>query len=325
MIVTLKSDFDPRAVEQRLIAQGLWVTRLDGGDRHHFLVEPRSANVSRETLLAIEGVEAVAVSASRHPRADAHPACVDVAGVRIGAEPIVIAGPCGVESEAQIHRIAAQLAGLGVRLLRGGAFKPRSSPYAFQGHGSAALEWLSDAARAAGLGVVTEVLSPADAPLVARHADLVQIGSRNMQDFALLAAAAAERRPILLKRGRAATIEDWLLAAEHCLVHGAPAVVFCERGIVGFDRSTRNVLDLGAVALLSQVYHLPVIVDPSHAVGRRDLIPALSRAALAAGAAGVMIEVHDRPGEALSDGPQALLPDDLAALVASLELSERRA
>ena len=320
MIVTLKPDADAAIVQRELVAHGLWVTRFEGGGRAQFVIEPHSAALPDAALLAIAGVEAIARPAPPHPRVDAQAPEVRVGDVvvGVGAEPVVIAGPCGVESEERIHHIASRLATLGVRLLRGGAFKPRSSPYAFQGHGGRALAWLREAADAHGMGVVTEVMSPEQAPAVARHADLLQIGSRSMQSFPLLRAAAAEGKPILLKRGMAATVEEWLLAAEHCLVNGAPAVILCERGIRGFDASTRNLLDLGAVALLSQVHGLPVIVDPSHAVGRRDLVPALSRAALAAGAAGVMVETHDDPGAALSDGPQALPIDDLAGLVRSL-------
>ncbi len=320
MIVTLEPDADAPSVQRELVAHGLWVTRFDGPGRAQFLVEPHSATLPDAALLAIAGVAAVARPAPAHPRVDAHTERVRVGDVEIGrgAPAAVIAGPCSVESEAGIHAIAARLGALGVRLLRGGAFKPRTSPYAFQGHGELALGWLRDAADAHGMAVVTEVLSAEHAPVVARHADLLQIGSRNMQSFALLRAVAAEGKPVLLKRGMAATVEEWLLAAEHCLVSGAPAVILCERGIRGFDASTRNLLDLGAVALLGGVYGLPVIVDPSHAVGRRDLVPALSRAALAAGAAGVMIETHDDPGCALSDGPQALPPAEFATLVESL-------
>jgi 3-deoxy-7-phosphoheptulonate synthase len=226
-------------------------------------------------------------------------------------------GPCSVESPEQIDRLAHALSGLGVAFLRGGAFKPRTSPYGFQGHGAQALGWLRAAAHTHGMRVVTEALSEADVDTVAEHADLVQIGSRNMQDFALLRAVGQAGLPVLLKRAVSATIDEWLLAAEHLLVHGAAGVVLCERGIRGFDPSTRNVLDLGAVAVL-HARGVPVLVDPSHAAGRRDLVPPLARAALAAGAAGLMIEVHDAPGQALSDGPQALHPTDLAALLASM-------
>jgi 3-deoxy-7-phosphoheptulonate synthase len=177
---------------------------------------------------------------------------------------------------------------------------------------------LREAADRAGLGVVTEVLAPQDAERVARFADVLQVGSRNMQNFALLRAVGAQAKVVLLKRGMSATVDEWLLAAEHLLAAGAGGVIFCERGIRGFDPSTRNLIDLGSVALLSAVHGLAVMVDPSHAAGRRDLVPALSRAAVAAGACGLLIEVHDDPGRALSDGPQALLPDDLETLAREL-------
>ncbi|MEO6954067.1 MAG: 3-deoxy-7-phosphoheptulonate synthase, partial [Polyangia bacterium] len=198
--------------------------------------------------------------------------------------------------------------------LRGSAYKPRTSPYAFQGHGPPALAWLRAAADHHGLGVVTEVMTAEDAGRVAEVADLVQVGSRNMQNFSLLKAVGRQKRPVLLKRGMAASVEDWMLAAEYCLSEGATGVVFCERGVRGFDPSMRNLLDLGAVALLVHALGQPVIVDPSHAAGRRDLIPALGRAGLAAGAHGLMVETHHDPANALSDGPQALPPEELAAL-----------
>ncbi|NIP78196.1 MAG: 3-deoxy-7-phosphoheptulonate synthase [Gemmatimonadetes bacterium] len=315
MIVTLTAEAEPAAVRRALAGRGLWVRRLEAGGRVQFYVEPGSARVDAESLRGIAGVAAVAEEPTRHPRVDAQPGVVEVGGVSVGSgAPVLMAGPCSVESEAQIHEVAGHLAALGVTFLRGGAFKTRTSPYSFQGHGEPALTWLREAADASGLNVVTEVLSPERVPLLAPMTDLIQIGSRNMQNSALLEAAAAEEKPILLKRGMAATIEEWLLAGEHCLVHGAPAVVFCERGIRSFDSSTRNLLDLGAVALLARVHGLPVIVDPSHATGRRDLLLPLSRAAVAAGAAGVMVETHPDPGSALSDGSQALPLEAFAEL-----------
>lgn len=316
----LEHGADPARVRRELVEHGLWVVRLEGGPTPQFLVEPQSAASARESLLGIAGVAAIATPRSPHPLVDAQPAVVRIGATHFGAgaPPVFMAGPCSVESKEQIRAMAARLAALGVRFLRGGAFKPRTSPYAFQGHGEAALEWMRAAADEHGLAVVTEVLDPRDVPRVAGAADLLQIGSRNMQNTALLSAAAAAHKPVLVKRGMAATIDEWLLAGEYCLLHGASSVVFCERGIRGFDSSTRNLLDLGAVALLSQVLGLQVIVDPSHAVGRRDLVPALSRAAIAAGAAGLMLETHDDPGQALSDGPQALLPDQLGELLAEL-------
>jgi 3-deoxy-7-phosphoheptulonate synthase len=271
-------------------------------------------------IRAIDGVQDVAEPTVAHPRVAAQGPSVKWGDVRIGgdAAPVVMAGPCSVESEAQIHAAAERLAPLGVRFLRGGAYKPRTSPYSFQGHGADALRWMRRAADSVGLEVVTEVMSPDDVQCVADHADVLQVGSRNMQNFALLRAIGSGNRPVLLKRGMAASVDEWLHAGEYVLLHGAPTVVFCERGIRGFDPQTRNLLDLGAVALLRHVHQVPVVVDPSHATGRRDLVAPLARAAVAAGAAGLLVETHDRPGEALSDGPQALLPEQLAELVGEL-------
>jgi 3-deoxy-7-phosphoheptulonate synthase len=320
MIVTLRPDAQPRDVERELAALGLWVTRFEAPSGVLLCVEPSSAAVERGRLLAVEGVLDVAEPRSRHPELDEAPRELVIRGRAIGAgaRPLVAAGPCAVESEALIFRLADRLAKAGVEWLRGGAYKPRTSPYAFRGHGEPALGWMREAADRAGLGVVTEVLAPEDAERVARFADVLQVGSRNMQNFALLRAVGAQQKPVLLKRGMSATVDEWLLAAEHLLAAGARGVVFCERGIRGFDPSTRNLIDLGSVALLSGVHGFAVMVDPSHAAGRRDLVPALSRAAIAAGACGLLIEVHDDPGRALSDGPQALLPDDLDALTRSL-------
>lgn len=320
MIVTVSIGTDPSRVAAELTTRGLWTRRLQDGTRTLFVVEPHSREVDPEELRTIAGVESVALPPSPHPLLDAQPTLVDVSGVQIGAgaQPVLMAGPCSVESEEQIRQVAASVRRAGASFLRGGAYKPRTSPYAFTGHGERALRWLRDAADAHGLRVVTEAMSEADTPAVAEHSDLVQIGSRNMQNFALLRAAGRTGKPVLLKRGMSATVEEWLMAAEHCLVHGARAVIFCERGIRGFDTTTRNLLDLGAVALLSHVRGLPVIVDPSHATGRRDLVAPLSRAALAAGAAGLLIETHPSPAHALSDGPQALAPDELQHLSQSL-------
>jgi len=211
-------------------------------------------------------------------------------------------------------RIAEGVAALGVPFLRAGAYKPRTSPYAFQGLEQEGLRILDAVRRRFGLRIVTEVLSEESVEAVASVADVLQIGARNMQNFALLKKVARCANPVLLKRGASATVEEWLIAAEYLLSGGNRQVIFCERGIRGFDPSTRNVLDLGAVALLAGVHHLPVIVDPSHAAGRRDLIAPLSRAAIAAGAAGLMIETHEDPGAALSDGPQALSLGELSPI-----------
>ncbi len=322
MIVTLDPEAVSEAVGRELARRGLWSQRLSdprAGGRVQFLIRPGSVPVAAEELLAIDGVAAVAAAESPHPRLDAQPRRVEVGGATFGgggdAAPVFMAGPCSVESPEQIFSLAARLAPLGVGFLRGGAYKPRTSPYSFQGHGAPALGWLREAADAHGMLVVTEALGEEHVAAVAEVADLIQIGSRNMHYTPLLRAAGATGKPVLLKRGMNATINEWLLAAEYCLDQGNAAVVLCERGIRAFDRSTRNVLDLGAVALLSREHGLPVIVDPSHATGRRDLLAPLSRAALAAGAAGLMLETHEDPGRALSDGPQALTVGELEAII----------
>ena len=241
---------------------------------------------------------------------------VTVGDVRIGAgEPVIIAGPCSVESAEQIAEAACAARDAGARLLRGGAFKPRTSPYAFQGLGLPGVELLARAGAAAGLPVVTEVMEPGLVPAVAELADVVQVGSRNMQNFPLLRAVGRSGRPVLLKRGFAATIEEWLLAAEYILAEGNPDVILCERGVRGFDPATRNLLDLACVPLLRTLTHLPVIVDPSHATGRRDLVAPMGAAAIAAGADGLIVEMHPRPDEALSDREQTIDPGTLARLV----------
>jgi 3-deoxy-7-phosphoheptulonate synthase len=318
MLVTLSGGADVAAVGRALTARGLWTQRLDGAGAPAFWIQPGSRKIARGELLDIPGVAAVAETPSAHPRVDAHPPTVVCGRIPVeigGPRPVFMAGPCSVESAAHAQEIAGRLAALGVQFLRGGAWKPRTSPYAFQGHGAKALEWMRDAADAAGMNVVTELLAPEEAALVGEAADLVQIGSRSMHVAPLLHAAGRTGKPVLLKRGMSATIEEWLGAAEYCLLAGAPAVVFCERGVRGFDPATRNLLDLGAVALLAHAHRLPVIVDPSHALGRRDLVRPLAAAALAAGAAGLLIEVHDAPERALSDGPQALSSSELSALI----------
>lgn len=223
-----------------------------------------------------------------------------------GPEPVVIAGPCSVEDRAMILRVAECVRQTGGHLLRGGAFKPRTLPYAFPGLGVPALKLLAEARERTGLPVVTEVLSWEDVPLVARYADMLQVGARNMQNFSLLRAAGRSGKPILLKRGAGATIEEWLHAAEYILAQGNPNVVLCERGIRTFERATRHTLDLNAVALVRERSHLPVLADPSHATGLRSIVPALVRASVAAGACGVMVEVHPDPDRAVSDGEQSL-------------------
>jgi len=226
---------------------------------------------------------------------------------------VVMAGPCSVESEEQLLVIARAVAKEGATLLRGGAFKPRTSPYSFQGLGVRGLELLSTAREETGLGVVSEVVAPEDIPLMNGHVDMLQVGSRNMQNFRLLSAVGEQPTPVLLKRGLMSTIEEMLLAAEYIVGAGNPRVVLCERGIRSFETATRGTLDISAVPVLKERSHLPVIVDPSHAAGKRSLVPSLAAAGVAAGADGLLIEVHDRPDEALSDGPQSLTLEGFAA------------
>ena len=223
-----------------------------------------------------------------------------------GDEFITMAGPCSVETEFQLMATANHVRRAGARILRGGAFKPRSSPYSFQGHGLAGLKMLARAREESGLAIVTEVMCEDDVPLVAEYADILQIGTRNMENYSLLEAAARSGRPVLLKRGLVATIADWLRSAQLILDCGNPHVILCERGIRTFETAMRNTFDVAAIALLKQISHLPVIADPSHAAGHRELVPALARIAVASGADGLLVEVHPNPDKAWSDGEQSL-------------------
>ncbi|HEY9636224.1 MAG TPA: 3-deoxy-7-phosphoheptulonate synthase [Coleofasciculaceae cyanobacterium] len=236
-----------------------------------------------------------------------------------GRELVIIGGPCTVESRSQMEIVATQLQQAPVQALRGGVYKPRTSPYAFQGLGLEGLEILSDVRDRYNIPVVTEVMSIAQIEAIVAHADMLQVGSRNMQNFDLLKALGQVDKPILLKRGLAATVEEFIMAAEYILSHGNSQVVLCERGIRSFDNYTRNVLDLGAVVALKQLTHLPVIVDPSHAVGKRELVAPLARAAVACGADGLIIECHPEPEKSVSDSRQALSLDDMVDLVHNLQ------
>jgi 3-deoxy-7-phosphoheptulonate synthase len=236
-----------------------------------------------------------------------------------GDEFITMAGPCSVETEFQLMATANHVRRAGARVLRGGAFKPRSSPYSFQGHGLEGLKMLARARQESGLAIVTEVMSEEDVPMVAEYADILQIGTRNMENYALLEAAAHSGRPVLLKRGMVATIEDFLRSAQLILDNGNPNVILCERGIRTFDTALRNTFDVAAIALLKQISHLPVIADPSHAAGHSDLVPALARIAVAAGSDGLLVEVHPNPEKAWSDGEQSLDFDGFDDMMAALD------
>ena len=236
-----------------------------------------------------------------------------------GGEFFTMAGPCSVETEFQLLATANHVRRAGARILRGGAFKPRSSPYAFQGHGLEGLRMLARARAESGLAIVTEVMSEDDVPMVAEYADILQIGTRNMENYSLLEAAARSGRPVLLKRGMVATIADFLRSAQLILDNGNPNVILCERGIRTFETATRNTFDVAAIALLKHVSHLPVIADPSHACGHRELVPALARIAVASGADGLLVEVHPNPEKAWSDGEQSLDFAGFDAMMESLE------
>jgi 3-deoxy-7-phosphoheptulonate synthase len=255
------------------------------------------------------------VSRDHHPERST----VHVAGVPIGPGTVtLIAGPCAVETYEQTLESALMAKSAGASLLRGGAFKPRSSPYAFQGLGLQGLEILAEVRNVTGLPVVTEVLAAHDVELVASYADMLQVGTRNMQNFPLLQAVGAANKPVMLKRVMSATIEEWLMAAEYIAQRGNLDIVLCERGIRTFEKATRNTLDISAVPVAQRVSHLPVIIDPSHSGGRRDLVLPLSRAAIAVGADGVIVDIHPHPEVALCDGPQALVAEDLEELSAAI-------
>jgi len=233
----------------------------------------------------------------------------------------IIAGPCSVENETMIVETAQRVKAAGAKFLRGGAYKPRTSPYSFQGHGESALELLAAARAATGLGVITEVMDTADVEKIAAIADVLQVGARNMQNFALLKKVGAQDKPVLLKRGMSATIDEWLMAAEYILAAGNPNVILCERGIRTFDsKYARNTLDLSVIPILRSLTHLPIVIDPSHGTGWWEYVPSMAKAALAAGADGLMIEVHPNPAKALSDGPQSLTPERFDQLVAELAI-----
>ncbi len=236
-----------------------------------------------------------------------------------GKDLIIMAGPCSVESRSQIIETAHAVKEAGAHVLRGGAFKPRSSPYAFQGMGEEGLKYLAEAREETGLPIITEVMEPALVPLVCDYADILQIGARNMQNYALLHAVGKSQHPVLLKRGMSSFIEEWLMCAEYILSHGNTRVMLCERGIRTFEKYTRNTFDINAIAVAKHMSHLPVIADPSHATGKWEYVAPAAKAAVAAGADGIIVEVHPRPDEALSDGLQSLKPEKFAKLVEDLK------
>ena len=321
---TATSD-DVRRVVEAVQNAGLQAHPIPGAQRTAIGITGNRGTVESAAFENLPGVaEVIPVTAayklvSREVKRE--DSVVVIGGVPVGGERVaVIAGPCAVESEKQALSIARVVRDAGATLYRGGAFKPRTSPYSFQGLGEAGLKILAKVREETGLPVVTEVLDTESAELVAEYADCLQIGARNMQNFALLKKVGRLRKPVLLKRGMSATIEEFLLSAEYLLSEGNYEVVLCERGVRTFANHTRNTLDLSVIPYVKRISHLPIIVDPSHGTGKRLKVLPMSRAAVAAGSDGLLIEVHDRPETALSDGPQALLPEMFAQLMKEVRL-----
>ncbi len=328
-IIVLKptaTEEDIRRIVRKLESRGLGVNISKGTERTVIGVIGDTSKIGEEeedAIRAMPGIEDVMRILKPYKLASrdfkSEDTTIDVRGNIIGGKKIqVIAGPCAVESKTMIINIAEKVKEAGASFLRGGAFKPRTSPYSFQGLGEEGLRYLAEAREKTGLPVVTELMDPRDIEIVVKYADIVQIGARNMQNFRLLLEVGTCDKPILLKRGFSATIKEWLMAAEYIMSKGNQKIILCERGVRTFETATRNTLDLSAVPVLKQLTHLPVVVDPSHGVGKWDLVAPMSKAAVAAGADGLLIEVHMNPEEALSDGEQSLRPDYFKKLMSEL-------
>jgi 3-deoxy-7-phosphoheptulonate synthase len=326
MLIVMKSGAsraDVTAVEDKIRSLGFTPNEVPGPTRLAIGITGNQGPLDPGMFTVMAGVaDAVPISkpwklVSREVKPD--DTFIDIGGARIGGGRFgVIAGPCAVESREQVDRAATAVKAAGAHFLRGGAFKPRTSPYAFQGMKEDGLKILADARAKTGLPVVTEVMDTRDVELVARYADVLQIGARNMQNFSLLEAVGETKKAVMLKRGLSATIQEFLMAAEYIVKQGNYQVVLCERGIRTFETMTRNTLDLGSIPLIKRLTHLPIIVDPSHGTGDRASVPAMARAAIALGADGLMVEVHPEPEKALSDGPQSLTPAGFATLMESV-------
>jgi 3-deoxy-7-phosphoheptulonate synthase len=316
MLVVMKNDATDAQVQsviKEIEKMGYRGVPMPGAIRTAICILGNKGPVDANLLMAIDGVkEAIPVTkqyklVSRETHPDA--TVVTIGDVKIGGgEPVIMAGPCAVETEAQCLTIAHHVKKFGAKVFRGGAFKPRTSPYSFQGLGNKGLKILEKVRAETGLLIITEATDTTNLPAVEKSADIIQIGARNMQNYALLLMAGKTRKPVLLKRGLAATIEEWLMAAEYIMSEGNSQVILCERGIRTFADNTRNTLDLSAIPSIKEVSHLPIIADPSHAAGRRDYVIPLSRGAIAVGADGLIVEVHNDPAHAMSDGAQSLYP-----------------
>jgi 3-deoxy-7-phosphoheptulonate synthase len=318
---------DIRRILKKLESRDLKANISKGTERTLIGVIGDTSKVAEEeedAIRAMPGVEDVVRILKPYKLASrdfkAEDTTIDIRGNVIGGKKIqVIAGPCAVENRTMIISIAEKVKDAGASFLRGGAFKPRSSPYSFQGLGEEGLKYLSEAREKTGLPIVTELTDPRDIEVIVKYADVIQIGARNMQNFRLLLDVGTCDKPVLLKRGLSATIKEWLMAAEYIMSRGNQNVILCERGVRTFETATRNTLDISAVPLLKQLTHLPVIVDPSHGVGKWDLVAPMSKAAIAAGADGLLIEVHTNPEEALSDGEQSMKPATFKKLMEELK------
>jgi 3-deoxy-7-phosphoheptulonate synthase len=311
------------SVTARIEQMGCMAHLSEGKERTIIGIIGNGRPLDQEQIERMDGVERTVpvlrpfklASREFHPQ----DTVVPINGVAVGGKKLVVmAGPCAVEGREELLEAAQAVHGAGAQMLRGGAFKPRTSPYSFQGLGEEGLRFLAEARGETGLPVVTEVMAPEQVPLVSAYADILQIGARSMQNYALLHAVGRAQRPVLLKRGMMSTVEELLMSAEYILSHGNDRVILCERGIRTFEPYTRNTLDINAVPLLKQLSHLPVVVDPSHGTGKWELVAAVSKAAVAAGADGLLIEVHPHPSRALSDGAQSLKPEPFAQLIVEL-------
>ncbi|WP_321833136.1 3-deoxy-7-phosphoheptulonate synthase [Clostridium butyricum] len=328
MIVVLKQKAKKEQIERltkQIEAKGLKVNPVIGTEKSILGLVGDTTQVDPSSIEASEIVESVMHVQEPFKKANRlfHPenTIVDVNGVKIGGKKIaVIAGPCSVESEEQIVEIAKEVKELGANFLRGGAFKPRTSPYAFQGLKYEGLELLKKAKAKTGLPIVTELMSPYDIETFVENVDVIQVGARNMQNFDLLKELGKTNKPILLKRGLSATIEEWLMSAEYIMAGGNENVILCERGIRTFETYTRNTLDLSAVPAVKKLSHLPVVIDPSHSAGKYWMVEPLAKAAVAVGADGLIIEVHNDPANALCDGPQSIKPEKFAKLMEELRV-----
>lgn len=323
MIITLKKTADEAEVQaliDDLESRNLKITKIVGENYDVFGLVGDTASIDERSILANPIVYNVQRVAQPYKLANRmfHPedTIVDVNGIKIGGKKIVVmAGPCAVESREQIERIAGEVLEGGADMLRGGAYKPRTSPYAFQGMQTEGIMALASAREKTGLPVVTELMSADKLDEFVENVDVIQIGARNMQNFDLLKAVGKTNKPVLLKRGLANTIEEWIMAAEYIMSEGNPNVIFCERGIRTFEKYTRNTLDLSVISIIKERTHLPIVIDPSHATGDWKLVESASLAAIAAGADGLIIEVHDDPAHAFSDGAQSLKPEKFASLI----------